>query len=281
MPTVRYWFNGSKRFQTSVFDENRPGLQADVVIQEITEKVPHTNLSDRRTKVREIAEAIGVSKRTVFNNFPENFGDEKNQTTIETMGGYFCRIKKKSKDNSIFRKSYGDDFFFCGKTSDSYFSSKLLDSFDEKLRKRRTYLANKNFIFHFTNIPSHLPGVIAIILHELLIAETVAYFGGVLDNSHMKLDKFCDVRYWFNGSKRFQTSVFDENRPGLQADVVIQEITEKVLHTNLSDRRTKVREIAEAIGVSKRTVFNNFPQNFGDEKLLARWLSQLLTRTSN
>ncbi|UYV63865.1 hypothetical protein LAZ67_2005852 [Cordylochernes scorpioides] len=86
---------------------------------------------------------------------------------------------KKSKDNSIFRKSYGDDFFFF--------------CLRRKIEKRRTYLANKNFIFHFTNIPSHLPGVIAIILHELLIAETVAYFGGVLDNSHMKLDKFCDV----------------------------------------------------------------------------------------
>jgi len=64
--TVRYWFNEFKRGRTSVFEE-LPGRPADVVTEEIIEKVHDMILADRRTKVREVAEAVGVSTGTAIN----------------------------------------------------------------------------------------------------------------------------------------------------------------------------------------------------------------------
>ncbi|KYQ48235.1 hypothetical protein ALC60_12717 [Trachymyrmex zeteki] len=78
------------------------------------------------------------------------------------------------------------------------------------------------------------------------------------------------VRYWFNEFKRGRSSVFDEERPGRPADVVTEEIVEKVHDMILADRRTKVREVAEAIGVSYGTAFNILHDNLGMKKLSAR-----------
>ncbi|KAG5330265.1 MOS1T transposase, partial [Acromyrmex heyeri] len=58
MTTVRYWFNEFKRGRSSVFDEERPGRPADMVTEEIVEKVHDMILADRRMKVHEVAEAV-------------------------------------------------------------------------------------------------------------------------------------------------------------------------------------------------------------------------------
>ncbi|XP_018329299.1 uncharacterized protein LOC108739748 [Agrilus planipennis] len=67
MTTVRYWFNEFKRERISVFDEERPELPVDVVTEETIEKVYDMILAHRRTKVREVAEAVGVSTGTAIN----------------------------------------------------------------------------------------------------------------------------------------------------------------------------------------------------------------------
>lgn len=85
------------------------------------------------------------------------------------------------------------------------------------------------------------------------------------------------VRYWFNEFKRGRTSIFDEERPGRPADVVTEEIVEKVHDMILADRRLKVREIAETVGVSYGTAFNILHDKLGVRKLSARWVPRLLT----
>ncbi|KAG5331642.1 SETMR methyltransferase, partial [Acromyrmex charruanus] len=80
------------------------------------------------------------------------------------------------------------------------------------------------------------------------------------------------VRYWFNEFKRGRSSVFDEGRPGRLADVVTEEIVEKVHDMILTDRRTKVHEVAEAVDVSYGTAFNILHDNLGIKKLSARWV---------
>jgi len=85
------------------------------------------------------------------------------------------------------------------------------------------------------------------------------------------------VRYWFNEFKRGRTSVFDEERPGRPADVVTEEIIQKVHDMILADRRTKVREVAEAIGVSTGTAINILHDKLAMKKLSARWVPRLLT----
>ena len=61
MTIVRYWFSEFKGGRTSVFDEERPGRPADVITAKFVKKVYDMILADRRTKVREVAEAVGVS----------------------------------------------------------------------------------------------------------------------------------------------------------------------------------------------------------------------------
>lgn len=59
MTTVRYWFHEFKRGRTSVFDEERLGRPSNVVTDELVEKVQDIIFAERRTKVREVAEAVG------------------------------------------------------------------------------------------------------------------------------------------------------------------------------------------------------------------------------
>ncbi|KAG5311084.1 SETMR methyltransferase, partial [Acromyrmex insinuator] len=77
MTTVRYWFNEFKRGRSSIFDEERPGRPTDVVTEEIVEKVHYMILADRRTKVHEVAEAVGVSYGTAFNILHDNLRMKK------------------------------------------------------------------------------------------------------------------------------------------------------------------------------------------------------------
>lgn len=67
MITVRYWFNEFIRGRTPVFDGEPPGRPADVVTEEIIQKVHDMILGDRRTKVRVVSEATGVSTGTAIN----------------------------------------------------------------------------------------------------------------------------------------------------------------------------------------------------------------------
>ena len=77
------------------------------------------------------------------------------------------------------------------------------------------------------------------------------------------------MRYWFNEFKRGRTSIFDEQRPGRPTDVATDEIVKKVHDIVLADRRTKVREVAEAVRVSYGTAINILRDKLGMRKLAA------------
>ncbi|KAG5327679.1 GVQW3 protein, partial [Pseudoatta argentina] len=78
------------------------------------------------------------------------------------------------------------------------------------------------------------------------------------------------VKYWFNEFKRGRSSVF-EKRPVARHTWL--EIVEKVYDMILADRRTKVHEVAEAVGMSYGTAFNILHDNLGMKKLSARLLT--------
>ena len=63
MTTVRFWFIEFKCERTSVSDEDQPGRPAHVVTEDIVKKVRKIILADRRTIVREVAEAVGDQSR--------------------------------------------------------------------------------------------------------------------------------------------------------------------------------------------------------------------------
>lgn len=70
--------------------------------------------------------------------------------------------------------------------------------------------------------------------------------------------------------------MFAVERRNRSADVVTDSIVEKVHDMILADQRLKVREIAEAVGLSNGTAFNILHDKFGVRKLSARCVPRLL-----
>lgn len=109
--------------------------------------------------------------------------------------------------------------------------------------------------------------------------------GKTCDEIKVKLDavygdpspSMTTVRYWFNEFKRGRTTVFDEERPGRPSDVVTEEIVEKVHDIIIADRRTKVREVSQAVGISYGTAIKILKDKLRLRKVSARWVPRLLT----
>jgi histone-lysine N-methyltransferase SETMAR len=60
--TIKKWAAEFKRGRTSLEDEPREGRPKSAITPEIIEQVHDMVLDDRRMKVREIAETVGISK---------------------------------------------------------------------------------------------------------------------------------------------------------------------------------------------------------------------------
>jgi len=85
------------------------------------------------------------------------------------------------------------------------------------------------------------------------------------------------VKNWFNEFQRGRTSVFDEPRPGAPKRATTEDNETKIRDLVLGDRRLKIREIAETVGMSKDRVGHILHEILGMRKLSARWVSRLLT----
>ena len=85
------------------------------------------------------------------------------------------------------------------------------------------------------------------------------------------------IKKWAAEFKRGRTSLEDDPREGRPKSATTPEIIEQVHHTVLGDRRTKVREIVETIGISKECVGCILHEELDMKKLCARWMPLLLT----
>ncbi|XP_045500072.1 histone-lysine N-methyltransferase SETMAR-like [Colias croceus] len=85
------------------------------------------------------------------------------------------------------------------------------------------------------------------------------------------------VKNWFNEFASGRTSVFDEPRPGAPKTAATEENIKKIHDLVLTDRRLKVRELAETVGISEGTVNHILHEELGMRKLSARWVPHLLT----
>jgi len=65
MATIKNSFNEIQRGRTSVFDEPRPGALKTATTDDIVTKIHDLVLADRRLRIREIAETVGMSKDRV------------------------------------------------------------------------------------------------------------------------------------------------------------------------------------------------------------------------
>ena len=106
------------------------------------------------------------------------------------------------------------------------------------------------------------------------ITETKAKLYKYYGDSASSISK---VKKWFTEFRCGRTSMIDVERSGRPVEVAIPETIEKIRSMVLADRRLKVREIVEAIGISHGSVVSIMKDHLGMKKLSARWVPRLLT----
>jgi len=77
MATVKNSFNEFQRGRTSVFDEPRPGGPKTATTEDNVTQIHDLVLADRRLRIREIAETVGMSKDRVDHILHEILGMRK------------------------------------------------------------------------------------------------------------------------------------------------------------------------------------------------------------
>ncbi|KAL1460741.1 hypothetical protein WDU94_012693 [Cyamophila willieti] len=82
---------------------------------------------------------------------------------------------------------------------------------------------------------------------------------------------------WVAKFKRGHTSCTNDPRSGRPVEVVTEAVVEKVHDLVLENRRTKVLDIAESVGISTERVWYILHEHLGMQKLCARWVPRLLT----
>ena len=88
---------------------------------------------------------------------------------------------------------------------------------------------------------------------------------------------FSTIKKWDAEFKRGRTSLEDDPREGRSKSATAPEIIKQVHDMVSHDRRMKVREIAETIGISKERVGYILHEELDMKKLCARWMPRLVT----
>jgi histone-lysine N-methyltransferase SETMAR len=88
---------------------------------------------------------------------------------------------------------------------------------------------------------------------------------------------FSTIKKWAAEFKRGRTSLEDDPREGRPKSATTPKIMEQVHDKVLDDRRMKVHEITETMGISKERAEYILHKELDMKKLCARWVPRLLT----
>ncbi|XP_049521685.1 histone-lysine N-methyltransferase SETMAR-like [Dermacentor silvarum] len=118
----------------------------------------------------------------------------------------------------------------------------------------------------------------AVIKHFYLKHWTAAQIKAKLSEVHGdSAPSLKTIYYWINEFKRGRTSTQDEARPGRPVEVTTPEMVLKIHGIVMEDRRVKVREIADIVGISAERIHNILHEKLQMKKVCARWVPRLLT----
>ncbi|KAL7731797.1 hypothetical protein ACLKA6_016730 [Drosophila palustris] len=81
---------------------------------------------------------------------------------------------------------------------------------------------------------------------------------------------------WYSNFKRGRTSTEESKRSGRPKEVIIPEIIRQVRQIVLTDRRVKVREIAETVGISTGSAVSILHDHLHMKKLNVKWVPHFL-----
>ena len=87
--------------------------------------------------------------------------------------------------------------------------------------------------------------------------------------------KYSTVAKWSAEFKRGRDSL-DDPRPGRPADVISQEMIDRVERLVLNNRRIKVAKLASECGISNESGYTIIHEHLGMSKVSARWVSRNL-----
>ena len=87
---------------------------------------------------------------------------------------------------------------------------------------------------------------------------------------------FTTITYWVAEFRRGRTSCQGENCSGRRNEVTTTEIIKKIRKMVLDERRLKVCDLVDMVGISKSAVYGILTENFEMRKLCARWVRRLL-----
>ena len=87
---------------------------------------------------------------------------------------------------------------------------------------------------------------------------------------------YAQIKFWVGEFKRGRTSLEDEARSGRPLNATGKETCKKYRDLVYSDRRIKVEEIAQALGISHGSVSTILHDRLGMRKLTARWVPKLI-----
>ncbi|XP_033221437.1 protein GVQW3-like [Belonocnema kinseyi] len=106
-----------------------------------------------------------------------------------------------------------------------------------------------------------------------------------ISETKAKLDKYYPdsapsigtIHKWCTEFRCGRTSTVDAERSGRPKEVTTSENVEKIHDVMLNDPKVKLREVANAVGISLECVGNIVHSVLGMKKLCARWVPRLLT----
>ncbi|KAM8718673.1 hypothetical protein ACLKA7_001392 [Drosophila subpalustris] len=104
-------------------------------------------------------------------------------------------------------------------------------------------------------------------------ADADAQIGANASDSAVGKSTICD---WYSNFKRGRTSTEDSKRSGRPKEVIIPEIIRQVRQIVLTDRRVKVREIAETVGMSTGSAVSILHDHLHMKKLNVKWVLHFL-----
>jgi transposase len=86
---------------------------------------------------------------------------------------------------------------------------------------------------------------------------------------------FSTIKKWAAEFKRGRTSLEDDPREGRSKSATTPELIEQVHDMVLAERRMKLREISETVGISKEGVGYILYEELDMKKFCARWVPRL------